>query len=356
MARPHYAAVVEDAWNRILATRLRRRGWTPRVLAYTGYGSLSSVRIFGRVLLSRPRDEPDAALGPERAARAAEEAQRGWRAFVTAQVAGVPATITLGDREIVATSDRGGYLDVAVDGHGLDAGWHEVRVSTPGAVEAIGSVLVIGSEPTIGLISDIDDTVISTSLPRPLIAAWNTFVRSEAARRPVPGMAELYRELLTGHPNAPTIYLSTGAWNTAPALTRFLSRYGFPDGPLLLTDWGPTNTGWFRSGREHKHNSLRQLARELPNVRWVLIGDDGQNDPNLYGEFAQEYPDQVAVTGLRQLTPTEQVLSHGLPVSNEELTPTSRRPPEPGRVYRAPDGYGLLPLLRPAVDAEGPAS
>lgn len=356
MARPHYAAVVEDAWNRILATRLRSRGWTPRVLAYTGYGSLSSVRVFGRVLLSRPRDEPDPAMGRQAAARDAEQAQRGWRAFVTAQVASVQATIRLGEREITTTSDRGGYLNVTVEKHGLDAGWHEVRINTPGSVEAVGSVLVIGSEPTIGLISDIDDTVISTSLPRPLIAAWNTFVKSEAARRPVPGMAELYRDLLAGHPNAPTIYLSTGAWNTAPALTRFLNRYGFPDGPLLLTDWGPTNTGWFRSGREHKRDSLRRLARELPNVRWVLIGDDGQNDPQLYGEFAQEYPEQVAVTGLRQLTPTEQVLSHGLPVSNEELTPTNRRPPEPGRVYRAPDGYGLLPLLRPAVDAEGPES
>lgn len=323
------------------------------MLVYTGYGSLSRVRIFARVLLGRPKAE---AAESDATARDPEEAQRGWRAFVTAEVAGVPATIKIGEQQIVATSDRGGYLDVTVDGHGLDAGWHEVRVSTPGSPEATGSVLIIGSEPTIGLISDIDDTVISTSLPRPLIAAWNTFVRSEAARRPVPGMAELYRTLLAAHPGAPTIYLSTGAWNTAPALTRFLGRYGFPDGPLLLTDWGPTNTGWFRSGREHKRDSLRRLARELPNVRWILIGDDGQNDPNLYGEFAQEYPDRTVVTGLRQLSATEQVLSHGLPMSSEDLTPSSRRPPEPGRVYRAPDGYRLLPLLRPVLDLDGPAA
>lgn len=359
MARPHYAAVVEDAWKNVLAARLRRRGWTPKVLVYTGYGSLSQVRIFARVLLGRRQDDPDP---PSPSARVdgtqpdAERAPRGWRAFVTAQVAGAPATIKLGDREIAATSDRGGYLDVTIQEHGLGAGWHDVRISTPGSSEAVGSVIVVGSEPTIGLISDIDDTVISTSLPRPLIAGWNTFVRSEAARRPVPGMAELYRELLAGHPQAPTVYLSTGAWNTAPALTRFLRRYGFPDGPLVLTDWGPTNTGWFRSGQQHKRDSLRRLAAELPNVRWVLIGDDGQNDPNIYGEFAQEHPDRVVVTGLRQLTPTEQVLSHGLPMSSEDLTPTRRRPPEPGRVYHAPDGYGLLPLLRPVLDLDGPAA
>jgi phosphatidate phosphatase APP1 len=44
-------------------------------------------------------------------------------------------------------------------------------------------------------------------------------------------------------------YLSTGAWNVAPAVRRFLGRHGYPQGPMLLTDWGPTNTGWFRSGR-----------------------------------------------------------------------------------------------------------
>ncbi len=345
MARPHIAAVAEDAWNRLLVAVLKRRGWSTRVLVYTGYGSVSSVRVLGRVLLSRHQDDD----------RRTEDVQRGWRAFMTAQVSGVPVTIKVGDHEISATSDRGGYLDVTVPVHGLEPGWCDVRISAPGAAEATGAVLVVAPEPTIGLISDIDDTVITTSLPRPLIAAWNTFVRSENARRPVPGMAELYRKLLAGHPTAPTFYLSTGAWNTAPILVRFLRRHGYPDGPMLLTDWGPTNTGWFRSGQEHKRSNLRRLARELPNVRWVLIGDDGQNDPTIYGDFAEEDPDRVQVIGLRQLTPTEQVLSHGLPMPNEDLTPSRRRRPERAPEYRAPDGYALLPLLRPAVELGGRA-
>ena len=151
-------------------------------------------------------------------------------------------------------------------------------------------VLVVGTTVTHGIISDIDDTVLSTSLPRPMIAAWNTFMRSEGARRPVPGMATMYRELLAEHPDAPVIYLSTGAWNTAPLLTRFLRRSGFPAGPMLLTDWGPTNTGWFRSGQEHKHAQLHRLARELPHVKWLLVGDDGQHDPKIYTEFTAPAP------------------------------------------------------------------
>lgn len=340
MARPHVAAVLEDGWNKLLVAVLKRRGWTPRVLVYTGYGSASSVRLLGRVLLARRTD----------ADRSGEEVARGWRQFMTAQVGGVPVKINIGDREVEATSDRGGYLDVTVDDHGLGPGWHQVRVTGPAGAAAVGSVLVVGSEPTIGLLSDIDDTVISTSLPRPLIAAWNTFVRSENARHPVPGMAELYQQLLAGHPDAPTFYLSTGAWNTAPTLARFLRRHGYPDGPMLLTDWGPTNTGWFRSGQEHKRSCLRQLAKELPNVRWLLIGDDGQNDPKVYAEFAREHPDKVVAIGLRQLTPTEQVLSHGLPTPQQQSR-SDHRPQDPLE-FRAPDGHGLLPLLSPVVEAE----
>src|SRR4051812_27087413 len=144
MARPHIAAVVEDSWNNLLVAVLRRRGWSTRVLVYSGYGSISSVRVLGRVLLARHADDD----------RRAEDVQRGWRSFMTAQVSGVPVVITVGGRQVSATSDRGGYLDVTIEDLELEPGWHEVRISASGAAEATGSVLVVGPEQTIGLISD----------------------------------------------------------------------------------------------------------------------------------------------------------------------------------------------------------
>ena len=69
-----------------------------------------------------------------------------------------------------------------------------------------------------------------TALPRPLLAAWHTFVVNEHARSTTPGMPVLYERLTSQHPGAPVIYLSTGAWNVAPTLTRFLSRNLYPAG------------------------------------------------------------------------------------------------------------------------------
>ncbi|SDP55473.1 Phosphatidate phosphatase APP1 [Pedococcus dokdonensis] len=351
MARPHAASIVEDAWHRQVDSVLRGRGWQTRIVAHTGYATEDWARVLGRVLLTRrPQRGERADVGATTAElRSAEDERRGWRAFITAPAMNVPVTITLGDKTVHTRTDRSGYIDTKVRGHRLAPGWHEARLTSVDAEDNTAAVMVVGADETFGLISDIDDTVISTSLPRPMIAAWNTFVKSENARHVVPGMATMYRDLLAEHPGAPMVYLSTGAWNTAPTLTRFLRRHGYPPGPLLLTDWGPTNTGWFRSGQDHKRACLHRLANEFPGIRWVLVGDDGQHDPKIYGDFAEQRPGTVAAIAIRELTPSEQVLSHGIPVSLEEFTPARDRHEKEVPVCRAGDGYGLVRLLQLAL-------
>ena len=366
--RPHWAGRLEDRVNALLVARLLRRGWEPRVVGFTGYGRPGWVRVMGRVLLSRPPrpddvDPHDAPIG-EHLAAAAVSAIRGWRSFLSAPVRGTAVDVEVGGAHYRLVSGRGGYLDARLPAD-LPAGTHTITMAV-GAAAADGPapgspvpsagpdaaeepatavevpVVVVGDDQRLGVVSDIDDTVMVTSLPRPLIAAWNTFVLHEQARRPVPGMAQLLTAAAQA-PGTPVIYLSTGAWNIAPTLTRFMARHGFPAGPLLLTDWGPTNTGWFRSGREHKRAALRRLREELPHLRWLLVGDDGQHDPEIYADFAAEEPDAVRGIAIRQLTATEQVLSHGLPVPNATA---QRRPPVLD--VRAPDGDGLSHQLRQA--------
>jgi phosphatidate phosphatase APP1 len=304
---PHGAARAEDALNRALARRLSRRGWRPRIIPYTGYGAQGWVRVLCRILLAPPgvgdRDE---------------SAVRGWRHFVSAKLAGVPVTIEVGGARQVVESGRGGYVDVVVPAAapaGPAGGWTSVGLRVVGAPAAEAPIRLVGDGERLGVISDVDDTVLVTALPRPVLAFWNTFVRREESRRPAPGMADLYR-VLTGHePDAFVVYVSTGAWNLAPALQRFLRRRGFPRGPLLLTDWGPTPEGWFRSGQDHKRRALRRLMDDLPQLRWVLVGDDGQHDPALYEELVWARPDRVRLVVVRELGMTEQVLTHGFPTA-----------------------------------------
>jgi phosphatidate phosphatase APP1 len=217
-----------------------------------------------------------------------------------------------------------------------------VRLSTTSADDAEAPVRILDPTVRFGVVSDIDDTVMVTALPRPLLAAWNTFVLDEHARMAVPGMAVLYERLVNARPGTPVFYLSTGAWNVAPALTRFLSRHLYPAGPLLLTNWGPTTDRWFRSGREHKKATLVRLAQEFPDVRWLLVGDDGQHDEEIYAEFAHAHPDHVAAVAIRHLSPTQSVLAGTMPGPAGDWA-TSGPGGQPW-LY-APDGAGLWRLL-----------
>ncbi len=298
--RLHRAARIEDWLHRKREGYARRRGRVPTVIAYTGYGSTSSVRVFCRVLLTNPNS----------AANLHPESVRGWRSFVSIPVGEAEVQVRIGSVELTLFADRGGVLDtdIRVD---LKPGWHTAVFSTPGGTRAEAPVFVVAEQVQYGMLSDVDDTIMVTMLPRPLLAAWNTFVLNEHARIPTPGMAVLYDRFTRAHSGAPIVYLSTGAWNVAPTLRRFLSRNLFPPGPLLLTDWGPTHDRWFRSGKAHKRNNLDRLAAEFPNIKWVLVGDDGQHDIETYSAFAKSHPEQVAAIVIREMTGGEAVLAGG---------------------------------------------
>lgn len=339
--RPHIAARFEDSVRRRINARLERKGWHARVSGYTGYGSVERARVLARVTLSRTEPEEERTALTHAQDSLLDIAQRGWQVFLTAPAPEVSVTVRMGEAVVHGRSDRGGYVDVDVPGHGLPPGWQEATVRLDNGDSVTTSVLVVDPEVRTGLVSDIDDTVMITHLPRILIAGWNTFVRSELVREEVPGMAAMYRSLLAEDPRMPIFYLSTGAWNVAPSLTRFIRRHDFPVGPMLLTDWGPTNTGWFRSGQEHKERELRRLITEFPQIEWILVGDDGQHDPVIYGEVAEDHPEAVQAIAIRELTPTEQLLSSGLPVATDELL--GKRADVP--MLKAPNGYGLHQLI-----------
>lgn len=387
---------VGEASSRILARALEEWGFIPGIVGFGGHGSTRRARILGRVIMERTADQ-----------RSWLAERRGWRQFFDAQVPRQPVLVTVGRQRRITFADRGGYIDLTIEGHGLTPGWHDawIQVLHEGDLHALGigegeslttqdalrlsgqtghgsqriragkpvcvSLRIAGDNEKFGVVSDIDDTVMVTMLPRLLTAARHSFVDRVSSREAVPGMAgfltcladmahrqasantqALHRQASAEstvpqasthtqatHPqtkgkqtpvtsadpqapqtsadsqqealHAPLIYLSTGAWNVVPALRDFLGRLNYPRGGFLMTDFGPSNTGWFRSGFEHKRRELRRLARMFPSMKWYLVGDDGQRDPEIYAEFAREHPENVAGIAIRSLSEIEQFMSHG---------------------------------------------
>lgn len=327
----HRAARVEDAFHAFRAKRARKRGLLPTVVPFSGYGGKGWIRVLGRVLLVRPvragsTDRPRA------------RSVRGWRSFTSVPAGDVIVIVSAGGTEHRVTADRGGVIDTRLD-LDLPAGWNTITMRTEGSGTVTAPVFVVSAGARFGIVSDIDDTVMVTALPRPLLAAWNTFVLDEHARTPVAGMSVLYERLVREHAGAPVIYLSTGAWNVAPTLTRFLSRNLYPAGALLLTDWGPTHDRLFRSGKQHKRENLARLAAEFPKLKWLLVGDDGQHDEEVYGEFTRAHPRNVTAVCIRQLSPGQAVLAGSRRSHADEM------PDDSSHWLYAPDGAGLSEQL-----------
>ncbi|MDY5585480.1 MAG: phosphatase domain-containing protein [Arcanobacterium sp.] len=363
MGLANIARQIEDTLNRRGTVRRRKQGWVPQIIPYAGYGSPHALKIMARALMA-PQEHLRTrlrinALGlhkriknsavrdfAELAIETGAEAERGWRQFFTTQVGYLPVTVTVGAKTIETRTDRNGYIDLLVEGHGLEPGWHEATI-TPIYGEAVQAPIMIVS-PTAeeGIVSDIDDTILVTWLPRAALAAWNSFVKRTNTRQTVPGMADLYHKLIAGKEETPIFYLSTGAWNTYSTLLGFIREYRFPIGPLLMTDWGPTPTGLFRSGQEHKKTQLRNLLIIFPNIKWTLIGDDGQHDPLIYDELAREHPSRVKLIMLRELNPVEQILSHGSPEPTSTIRKESDIEKQGTPVIRGKDGNSLLEKLQ----------
>ncbi|WP_164874474.1 App1 family protein [Rathayibacter festucae] len=310
-----------------LSARARKQGWFPALLPFSGYASAGTARILARVVLAPAAVEPSARRG-----------LRAWHRLLTLESPGVPVRIEFAGASATGTSDGAGIVDArfAVP-DGLEPGPAEALLHVAGRAPVPVTVHVVTSEPARGVVCDVDDTVWVTGISHPARAAWRTFSTTSATRRSVPGMAELLQEAIAGQDGTAVVYVSNGPWNLAGVVSRFLARRGFPAGPVLMTDWGTSPRRWFRDGEEHKRDCLARLREDLPHLSWVLVGDDGEHDPQLYSDFARRHPDAVTAIALRRVAPAH-------PGAAPDVDEVAGVP-----VVRGVDGDALRPLLQEAL-------
>src|SRR5690606_25410896 len=122
-----------------------------------------------RVLIVRPRKKT----------RSGELASvRGWRSFVGIPVSFAEVEVRIGGVTHRLRADRGGVVDSVVQVE-LAPGWQDFEMSVGGQEPVPARTFVVGPDVTFGVVSDVADTVMVTAIPRPLLAAWNSFVVDE---------------------------------------------------------------------------------------------------------------------------------------------------------------------------------
>ena len=295
----------------VLRWTKRRLGWLPpvEVMTYHGFGNKDRIHVLGRVQELRDIPEPredDSWLQNLRAI---------LRRFRTQEIPGIGIEARIGGAVRSGRTDDDGYFDVELpappdlDGHEL---WHpfEVRLTeAPGRnrepVQGVGRALVPCAESTFGVISDIDDTVMYSHATDLWKLIRLTALHNSRTRTPLLGAAELYRALHEGADGArrnPFYYVSSAAWKLYDLVQDFLAFHGFPEGPLLMRDFGIRNGALLRSCHAHKVEKVERIFRTTGDLPFLLIGDAGQADPVLYHEIASEYPDRVAAIYIRAVS------------------------------------------------------
>lgn len=286
----------EQAWDSFLLRRRSRKPLTNfRIEAYGGHGGPDGVVVRGRVLDNPPLSDAVEGEGVGAALR------RSLGQFVTVELPHVPLVVRVGDASVELESDADGYFRVELQPSALETPWQRGTVELVGEYRGVTgpwttpfAVLVPGPDARVGIISDVDDTIIQTGVQRAGEMLLQTFTGNELTRTPFPGAPELYRDL-AGRSN-PVFYVSSSPWNLHAFLHGFLRHRDFPLGPLLLRDL----VGG-REGRARKHDRIEEVLDRHPHLPFVLLGDSGEKDPEIYAEIVRAHPGRILAVYIREV-------------------------------------------------------
>jgi phosphatidate phosphatase APP1 len=302
------ANALEQRFDRLRFEVKRRFGLLDpfEILPYRGHGTSRRLFLKGRVLEK---------MGITRSGQYAttwENLRDMARRFASDEVPGARVRATFGGARVEVVADDEGFFELDFDlTEPIDGptAWHPVGLellhpaSPDGTtVRSTGQVLVPAGA-RFGVISDLDDTVIHSNATSVLKMAWIVLLNNAHTRLPFEGVHAFYEALRRGADQEaahnPIFYVSSSPWNIYDVLEDFLNVHGVPEGPLFLKDWSPSVLGKHRT---HKLGIIRALMRTYPDLPFVLIGDSGEEDPEIYLQVAREHPGRIGAIYIRDVT------------------------------------------------------
>jgi len=259
------------------------------IQVYNGLGTTAGARVWGRVL------EDEGAPPPRKGERWYRKLKRNYHALESDEIPDAELEVHVLGRKIRVKADKEGLFEARLKGP-LTKGRHpvDVRLVSDGdgkkrrfRVEK-GALLVWPRKPGVAVISDIDDTVLESGVASKLKLARKVMTTNAHDLKTFAGAPALYR-VWAGR-RYPVVFVSGSPVNLYPKLTRFFELRGFPAAPLLLKDFGRED---LTEQKAYKLKHIATVARLLPGYRFILVGDDGEQDPEIYQEVQKLHPKRV---------------------------------------------------------------
>jgi phosphatidate phosphatase APP1 len=170
----------------------------------------------------------------------------------------------------------------------------------------VGRAILVGAQG-LSVVSDIDDTIRNTQVLDRKEMLLNTFVRELT---PVPGMSALYQKLAENQSDTRFHYVSNAPFALYPLVQEFLATEQFPEGSMHLRAVSLKSSLWHKlfdanTPSSHKLETISALIDDFPERQFVLIGDTGEFDPEIYAQVATRFPQQVSKIWLHEVQPDQ---------------------------------------------------
>ncbi len=306
------ASNADDHFDTLLAQYRHRTGQVRpvQIVPYRGFGNAGEVYLRGRVLEDKNIPEPG-------------DKDSVWRnllsmyqRFNSHELPGVQVQLRLGENTHIATTDREGYFEFRLpitEPLPPTRAWHraEVKLVEPfvaqqAGLSAEGHILVPPTASKFGVISDVDDTILVSGVTNLLRMARLAFLNNARTRLPFAGVSAFYRALQSGPESTlfnPVFYVSSSPWNLYDLLVDFCAVQGIPKGPFMLRDVGVDEEKFLSATHAgHKAVQIEHIMRMCPDLPFVLIGDSGQHDPEIYMQVLKDYPNRIRAIYIRDVT------------------------------------------------------
>jgi phosphatidate phosphatase APP1 len=199
-------------------------------------------------------------------------------------------------RQRTVYTDASGHFNVRAP---LDFIPTHVRVLAGEGFSATEEVNVT-TDRGVSLISDIDDTIKHSNINGGAREIFrNAFIR-DLADLTIDGVREWYNTL---HDMGVKIhYVSNAPWQVYPVLSTYFKLANLPPGSFHLKQYSGALQGIFEPVAERKKGTLDRLMRDFPERKFILVGDSGEADLEVYTEVVLGNPGRILGVFIRDVT------------------------------------------------------
>ncbi|WP_347159031.1 App1 family protein [Pontibacter chitinilyticus] len=280
-----------------------------QIVPYRSYGTENRLYVKGRVLVDKgitQSEEDDTTW---------ENLLNMYRRFESDEIPNARVQLYLQQTTHEITTDQEGYFELNIEPqrplqpddiwHAIDLKLVDAPVKITEEVTATAHVLVPPPDAEYGIISDIDDTIIRTGSTSLLETGRNVLLHNAHTRIPFHGVSQFYKALQLGRNgkrNNPFFYVSSSPWNNYDLLYHFLELNDIPQGPLLLRDFGIDEKKFLKSDHmSHKYKEIGNILATYPKLNFILIGDSGQLDADIYHQVVHNFPGRIMAIYIRDV-------------------------------------------------------